>query len=1508
MRTVVVGSSKLSSSSSLTTPKSVQIIENIVSSVTGGIFHNESNSITGKYASLVPNYSKNYIHTSPSVRSVVVDQTTTSSSSVTVDNNGDLASSSVSSMASVKLPTNEDVANFVSSMDTLTLGTRIQTLTTLQNAVAASTRDHQSSHSWTRQLAHTILTREIVGIEDIQNPARNWTRTYEDMLKEKSTESNPLLKNRSSSSSTVYGKTTTLSSPRSSSQNITYFEDSTVSNKNIVAEADAAFGADSALSPNIHEKVENGTTLTGITDTLSSSAMTSNSKERRGNSTTSTSGNNDNTDRSPPIGGALSFIPQGSLVPSSTTHAPSNTVVLSGTFYLQTVIDQLKISLAVLKDTSSLLASFKPLSSNQFDNGKSEAVIAAVLKGTSDTASLSSLSENHLQWLSTLTEIQILELQNRILLCRRLGFSTGMFTSGNIPNLTTILHTRTKKIEQIIKVLEDSRKASPLPSMRSLFTSLHTIVKDDSLNSFTRTVSTAAFVAGRIQENLRSIETELNKAASWTLRTTTTDKIVKDTKDVVGANTYSINIPSINQLVNEPSVEITSYSLNEKPNGTTFTFVINETKDTQGSPLTVTQAVNDRLNNGDVLTMLSPLMRILTPYEWSVIDTTVRATLPDWNATLASPVGTSTTKLHTNKPVLTSSVATASTLPTLGSTSVDTITVPVSTGSVTPTTDSNASSLIVNPTGTANTVLTSIAQRLNLGPSTVSTTNAIKEAYDNAPNELSRIHYMIYLLKMRASREELVRAAYFENEWLTTAANAKKMNLTEENLKNLKKSFLTVWNSDSSTNNVRPISNPPSTVVQSAATLEQLYQEEILGIPNAVALQSVKDAGLLAPGDAPSTIPYINADMIENSNILFRRGQIKTPLQLIEQTPWHPWSTLPYLPGYPHTPEVYQYTDNGTKTEALYQSLTKSIQITPAPLPQVAAWQLAWVSERAIQGFPKDTGKTMVSSPAAIASSTVSSNHSTIVSSPRNVVVRMTKAAINADAISRTGSLESAFANDIVQRTRTSRMNAVRKEVELKDTASKLGVTKADIDPRWWRYSYTETFNYRENSSYSVVHYRMLEAMDNKDLNAVWTLFSEYCILNPQEGSPDILAFEILLDACARAQRYDLVFGVVWPRIMQLRIVPTPIIHFLLIKCASLIGNVDLALVLLRNAIQDGITVDSRHFHAVISAMVEAKQLQKAYNLFNYMKRKSIGATAGIFGTLFEGAAKANRPMDCHYIYATLERSHHIIVPSALYTRMLEVFAQQGNIENINSILIRMKRRIDGNQKPQASALVAILQMYVEKRNLSGAESVVQIMEQENYFSSSIIPREVVLSLIQYLKDGTMPSNAVLNRSSNNSNKDTNMGTADSDDGAGIVLENGKIPLTDDIDVLDDDKVTTLQDTAMALQQSFTETAAMNEAKENAFFDRSLLQDYADVEAIFPTGNSHKNPRTGTPNAVKAKSVAANKAIPSNHANKKSNTTTTISRNSNGKSSSDTSSSSLSNPSGSSRKYSTFLQ
>ncbi len=423
-------------------------------------------------------------------------------------------------------------------------------------------------------------------------------------------------------------------------------------------------------------------------------------------------------------------------------------------------------------------------------------------------------------------------------------------------------------------------------------------------------------------------------------------------------------------------------------------------------------------------------------------------------------------------------------------------------------------------------------------------------------------------------------------------------------------------------------------------------------------------------------------------------------------------------------------------------ALASSLALSPAPLPAPQAWELAWVARRVLAGFPVDEapkaagGAAQAAGGAAGAPPAPAAAAPATPAGPRTTLIRMPKAAINAEAVAMTGRVGVAFASDALQRRRAARLAAIEAEVVLAESAAAAGTRKASVDTRWWRYTYSAAADYREGGAHSLFHQRLLEAAAAQDLGAVWSLWSEASGVGAMAGAPDLLGLEITMDAAARAGRADLVFGALWPQMMQLRIQPTPAMYLLMLKAAALAqpaemlaeeeGGVaaeaareaareaharaylSLAEGMLQVCLRRGVAVDARHFHAVMLCALTAGQPRRAYEVFNAMKRRGIGATPAVFLTLLGEAAAAGRAEDCHYIWRTLERSHAIAVPPALYDLLIRTFAAQGALADMEAARARMTRRADGRQAPVPTSLMAMLEAYAAAGDVAKARGVAE--------------------------------------------------------------------------------------------------------------------------------------------------------------------------------------------------------
>jgi hypothetical protein len=154
----------------------------------------------------------------------------------------------------------------------------------------------------------------------------------------------------------------------------------------------------------------------------------------------------------------------------------------------------------------------------------------------------------------------------------------------------------------------------------------------------------------------------------------------------------------------------------------------------------------------------------------------------------------------------------------------------------------------------------------------------------------------------------------------------------------------------------------------------------------------------------------------------------------------------------------------------------------------------------------------------------------------------------------------------------------------LLDEAAARGVSPAEAldDARPWAdFGYAAAPDYRAPGAHTLLHRRLLEAADAHDLEAMFAIWAAHARMAPQvssggrgegaqaglhpipfcvrhrhspsavcdssplpfpldtpvslqEGAPDFLALEILMDGCARARRWDLLEGYLWKTVNRL--------------------------------------------------------------------------------------------------------------------------------------------------------------------------------------------------------------------------------------------------------------------------------------------------------------------------------------------------------------------------------------
>jgi hypothetical protein len=289
---------------------------------------------------------------------------------------------------------------------------------------------------------------------------------------------------------------------------------------------------------------------------------------------------------------------------------------------------------------------------------------------------------------------------------------------------------------------------------------------------------------------------------------------------------------------------------------------------------------------------------------------------------------------------------------------------------------------------------------------------------------------------------------------------------------------------------------------------------------------------------------------------------------------------------------------------------------------------------------------------------------------------------------------------NLLRAQRLATAEAALRNAEEEEAAGRAGGGGGASAPAWRNFGHTAVPGYRALEAYDLAHHRLLEAAEQRDLDAVWALWAEHCRMAPQGGDPDFLALEIVADAAIRAKRTDLLYHALWPRMVQLRMLPTPEFRFLLLKAAAMDGDADAAVELLEGLRKEGLPTDERHFSAVTSACLAAGRWEPAFRYFNFMRSSGLPAAADLFGAFFTHLHAAGRATECRSVWRALVGSPALVVPVSLYAQIVEVFAEQGNVKDMEEAAARMGRAQDkvkdAAMGPDVHVFLAMFRAYAE--------------------------------------------------------------------------------------------------------------------------------------------------------------------------------------------------------------------
>ena len=1014
-------------------------------------------------------------------------------------------------------------------------------------------------------------------------------------------------------------------------------------------------------------------------------------------------------DNSPLIGGALSRVSSGELAPRPAGEdIEPNPVSLA---YIDAVCNVLTVNVLARLD-GVIKTHMTPLSN--------EALIA--LRALASTPSGEDLPTPITAWIASQSPANIATLSSAAA-AAALGAGMGGMAQARLEAVTALLTILRKAQAGRLNQVEGSEGPRSLPSTRALHKALsaatdaHARSATAPLREWASTASAAAAAAATVRSRAVAAGEALSGAAMQALRARAAAAAAAGGDAIAAARSeppITVLIPEVLDIIASPGLEIQSLTVIE---GGKRQFHL-ATGPRGGS-------LHARLAAGHVPAMLSPLMWLLTPSEWSAVLTAARTTLPSLSPYLSPAVSLPTSFFTSAAVRQTNALAAADiggTYAVLGR-------------------DTHGNSF-VNPTGVATSDLNVLVPYLGGSsaggtPSGRQRAAAIRATADAAPSPASRDEYLAYVLRARAARVLLVSQKAAQNEAKESLASAAAAATAAGD----ETRALAIAAAAANLDNAIAMLAAGERVADESAVLTALRRAEAaLGPLNtnsspAIAAHKalralVGDARIGTGVTAFSTAAAATAPSAGGSRASAR---VAAPEIAIARLDWGLGSV--------NEPRVHRDggaarvsapfaaalarwdTSSSSLPTALGQEDSGGIDdvdgayVTHAlledgvwpPLPRLLPWDLSWAARRAATGWPSsdDCGLSVrnaaVGAPIQIRAYITTLEHSSPSSSAF--------AAADVPAVSINAAGDGTGIQNLPNAARVARLTVAEAALEEGggDNDDRVGSGGSGLPTD----AFVPPIDYRAPSSHTLLHYRMLEAVAALDLGAAWGLWAESCRTHPQtapEGNPapDVLAVEILLDAAGRARRPDLVFNVLWPRLMAWRVAPTSEMWFLLIKAAALSGDASTACALLDGARTRGLPIDARAHSAVVSVLTETGRWRDAFAALETMRRSGFQPDAQVWCTFLARLAVARRAEDAHYVWRALAATPALALSANVYTSILQSLSSLGLVEDVEEAVKRMGRKRDGGQRPTLEGGAAVFAAYIAADKHEAAAAMVE--------------------------------------------------------------------------------------------------------------------------------------------------------------------------------------------------------
>jgi pentatricopeptide repeat protein len=269
--------------------------------------------------------------------------------------------------------------------------------------------------------------------------------------------------------------------------------------------------------------------------------------------------------------------------------------------------------------------------------------------------------------------------------------------------------------------------------------------------------------------------------------------------------------------------------------------------------------------------------------------------------------------------------------------------------------------------------------------------------------------------------------------------------------------------------------------------------------------------------------------------------------------------------------------------------------------------------------------------------------------------------------------------------------------------------------------------------NYEAHHFRMLEAVQHRDLDSALHLFraatmrrgarmllsgkdsddrAEADVRGSGEyaGQPDWLAANILLDAAARARCPSVAHEAV-THIVGRGGAIGPDQLTLLLKGASLRGDLVEARQLYARIGADGKRPRLADHAAMMSVQFHNGQHRRALATLNHVIRSGEAPTAHMFATALRYLSRDDRYEEMHHVWKALQLSPALKPSARTLSRLVRSFARGGRLDDAWEVFLAMRSAAHGRVIPDKDTLVILYSLLLDNGRTQHARRMLALLD-----------------------------------------------------------------------------------------------------------------------------------------------------------------------------------------------------